>query len=226
VENGNTVTITDSASSKVITLDIKKKTYYTSEPLKDMEGAAGMAEQFMAMMDLKLDVDAKDTGEAKEILTKNAKKYTYSIKMKMGFKEGVALPFGGGAGGETPQLPTIVVSGESWNTEDVTIPVSKTNPKDMLGGMNQMLKMFEKTSPDLKEKMMKLGEMKGFPLRSAVTITFEGGTGLPGVPEKPMVIKTEVTQIKDVPLEDSLFAVPKGFKKVAAPAPPMGGFGG
>ena len=218
-ETGNTVTITD-AKGNITTLNLKEKTYSVSNPAEMMDNP--MIAQIAGMMDIKMDVDVQTTGEEKTILGQKATKYTYEMVMKMGFKEGAAIPgLGGGEGGAPPKLPTIIVSGEQWSAANLNIPGAK-KPSDMMSAMGPMAEIFGK-SGDMKEKMARFEEMKGFPLISKTTIRFEGGGGMPGIPKDPMTTSMQVVDLKTVTLSPELFKVPKGFKKVDAPMMGMGG---
>jgi hypothetical protein len=220
-ENGNTVTIID-AKGKVTTLDLKAKTYYVADPSAMMDNP--MVAQIAGMMDVKMDVDVQTTGEEKTILGQKAQKYTYEMVMKMGFKEGAAIPGlgGGGEGGGPPKLPTIIVSGEQWSAAGLTVTGAK-KPSDMMSMMGPMADIFGK-SGDIKEKLARFEEMKGYPLTSKTTVRFEGGAGMPGVPTEPMTTNMRVMELKTTPQPAELFKVPKGFKKIEPPMMGMGGF--
>jgi hypothetical protein len=49
---------------------------------------------------------------------------------------------------------------------------------------------------------------------------------LPGIPEKPLLLKIETVSVSEDPLADSLFAVPEGFKEVEPELPTLPGLGG
>jgi hypothetical protein len=142
--------------------------------------------------------------------------------MKMGFKEGAAIPgLGGGGEGGPPKLPTIIVSGEQWSAAGLAIAGAK-KPSDMMSVMGPMADIFGKGS-DIKEKMARFEEMKGYPLTSKTTIRFEGG-GMPGMPTEPMTTNMRVIELKTTTQPAELFKVPKGFKKIEPPMMGMGGF--
>jgi hypothetical protein len=218
-ENGNNVTIKDS-KGKVTTLDLKAKTYYIADPAEMMDNP--MIAQIAGMMDIKMDVDVQTTGEEKAILGQQSQKYTYEMVMKMGFKEGAAIPGLGGGEGGPPKLPTIIVSGEQWSAGNLNM-INGQKPSDMMSVMGPMAEIFGK-SGDIKEKMGRFDEMKGFPLSVKTTIRFEGGAGMPGVPTEPMTTIMRVLELKTITQPAELFKVPKGFKKIDSPMVGMGGF--
>ena len=78
----------------------------------------------------------------------------------------------------------------------------------------------------LKSRSEKLATIKGTPLSSRIEVTIKPGDSkaadanvLP-LPKEPIVVATEVKTISEDPLDDALFAVPAGYKKVDVLAKP------
>lgn len=228
-ETGSTsITISDSATGTVYTLNPSAKTYTTTNINATLDQAQGM----MAMMDFKATGDVKPGGKTRTILGKPAKNYLISSNITMGFKAG-ARP--GGASASAPPvktgvpLMTINIKGEQWATEAVKLPANSglSNVRMMQSGLNRI--------PGLKSFAATMSKIKGLPLEGVSTqqmvmnmgAAMGGAGGAGGAPAKPMVMtmKTQPVSLSEAPLPDSLFAIPAGYRKVAAPVrrPGMGG---
>jgi hypothetical protein len=78
--------------------------------------------------------------------------------------------------------------------------------------------------PGAAEIAKKFQSIIGFPLTSNMEMTIESAMALPGLPEKPIKIKTETIKLDETDLDANLFKVPAGFKQVD-PESMMGGMG-
>lgn len=213
VESGGTITITDYDTGKVTTLNPEKKTFYTTNIT---DGLKAMADNPMIEM-IKIDAtaDVKPGGETKTIAGKTAKNYKVTATMKMGMD---------GAPAEAAAMfPTIIMKGEQWTTEGITLPIQT-------GKLVQS--NFAKNMPPFLQKGMKpftdkMATIPGFTLSNTMSMEFvraPGAPDMPGFPKEPIVTITEVKELSEAPLEDALFAPPAGYKEV--PAPKAGGPGG
>lgn len=221
------ITINDSEAGTITRIDPKKKTYSTikmAELTKNLTEGAGPGAQFLEMMEMKVKADVKKGGHEKEIAGKKTTDYLWTATMSMSMKGGEE-----GVG----EIANISMEGEQWTTEDIKLPAapaSATAPAlpgiggGMMGGMMKMMS----SMPGMKTMMEKLAEIKGFSLLTSMKIKIQSpmaeaqGADL----SKPITNKTEVVELSEEALPDSLFAVPAGFKKVAYEMPQMPGFGG
>jgi hypothetical protein len=133
------------------------------------------------------------------------------------------------------------VDGEQWVTDAVNLPVRWVSPTLFGAGAITASSPLEETPlppsvpVDLKEFMTKLSAIRGFPLSGRasfdITIRFsdqavslaksQNRDKKNQLPEGPINVRfslaNEVQSIREAPLSDSLFVVPKGYRKVAAP---------
>ncbi|WP_184203473.1 hypothetical protein [Armatimonas rosea] len=228
------ITVTDNEAGTITRIDPKKKTYSTiklTELTEQLTGAGGPGAQFMEMLDMKVKADVKKGGHEREIAGKKATDYLWTATMSMSLK-GAAE----GAGGIAGEVANISMEGEQWTTEDVKLPGTPATAKTAaapalpgLGGgmMGGMMKMMN-NMPGMKTMMDKLAEIKGFSLLTNMKIKIKSpfaeaqGADL----SKPITNTTEVLELSEAALDDTLFAVPAGFKKVAYETPQLPGFGG
>lgn len=222
IERGGDVTITDFNAGKILTLNVAKKTY-TELSLTDL-GANLDTNPMLKMFKVNASADVKPGGETKAIAGRPSKNYKYTLTFKMEATDPQMAAFLSGL--------TTTVTGEQWVTETLTIPTDATSL-----ARNKMLKQLPVSVKDLEQVGAQMGIMKGFPLSSITTVKIDlpeqlkammasqGG----GKTNEPIVSVTEVTSISEDPLDDALFTVPAGYKKVEAPrpkAPPLGAPGG
>ena len=198
-EAGDRVTIFD--GERILLLNPAKKTYQAIP--KNAGADMASANPMMAMMDIKASVDVKATGKTQTIQGKQAKQYVMTMTMKLGMKQGA----GGGASGESPQIPPFTTRTELWTAEFPGVTLSPSMAKqNMPGGMASM--------PFVKDMTEKLKTIKGIPLLTTMNQEIMG---------KKMNISVKTVSLSEAPLPNSLFAPPAGYKQVpyTAPAMPM-----
>ena len=209
VETGDSITITDYTTGKTTALDVKKKTY-TIRNAEKVEG-----NPFLEAMKMEVTADMKATAEKKTIVEKNARRYDYNAVMKMTM-DGVDPTI-------ASMLPTIMISGQQWTTEDIPykMDVAKVARVTMLRSLPPMM------AKGVKEISEKLAMMKGFPLSSVVTLKFALSKDAPAefasrIPKDAIVTTTEVKSIVQTPLDEALFTIPEGYSEVKDVAPDFG----
>lgn len=224
------ITITDTAAGTITRIDTKKKTYSTgklSDLTAGLDTAGGPASQFLEMLDMKVTADVKKGGHEKEIAGKKASDYLWTATMSMSLKGGAD------AGVPAGEVANISMEGEQWTTEEIQLPGTpdaKNAPAlpgigvGMMGGMMKMMN----SMPGMKTLMTKMAEVKGFSLLTNVKIKIKSpfaeaqGADL----SKPITNTTEVIELSEAELADSLFTLPTGLKKVPFETPQIPGFGG
>lgn len=208
---GDIVSLTDVLTDDVTMFNTKEKTFAVLKGGK-IAGMPDMTE----MMDSKVIGDVKADGAASEVDGRAAQAYKGLIKVEISPKAGVPLPFDPSNG----PLLTMNMNFSTVVTKAVKVDESilaKLGAKAVSGGMAGMM-------PGAADIAKKFQNVIGFPLSSNMEMSIESAMALPGLPEKPIKIKTETTKIDEADLDPALFKVPAGFKQVD-PESMMGGMG-
>jgi len=213
VEEGDRVVITDNETGTIVTIDSKKKTF-TTQKLADM---ASQVSPFTEMLEVKVDGALKPTEMKKPVAGRETRLYAGKFTMAMSVKEGAPIPLPAGDG----PLMEIIIESEQWAAEGIQL-----DPKTQGPGFSPLPAGMMRMMPGMDSMMKKMTEIKGFPLSTAMKISFQSSLPLPGIPEKPVVIKTETVSVPEDALPDTLFAVPAGFKQVEPELPAFPGLGG
>ena len=208
---GDIVSLTDVTTDDVTMFNTKEKTFAVLKGGK-IAGMPDMTE----MMDSKVIGEVKPDGAATEVDGRAAQGYKGLIKVEISPKAGVPLPFDPSNG----PLLTMNMKFSATVTKAVKLDESilaKLGAKAVSGGMAGMM-------PGAGEIAKKFQSIIGFPLTSNMEMTIESAMALPGLPEKPIKIKTETIKLDETDLDASLFKVPAGYKQVDAESM-MGGMG-
>jgi len=208
---GDIVSLTDVTTDDVTMFNTKEKTFAVLKGGK-IAGMPDMTE----MMDSKVIGEVKPDGAATEVDGRAAQGYKGLIKVEISPKAGVPLPFDPSNG----PLLTMNMKFSATVTKAVKLDESilaKLGAKAVSGGMAGMM-------PGAGEIAKKFQSIIGFPLTSNMEMTIESAMALPGLPEKPIKIKTETIKLDETDLDANLFKVPAGFKQVD-PESMMGGMG-
>ena len=208
---GDIVSLTDVTTDDVTMFNTKEKTFAVLKGGK-IAGMPDMSE----MMDSKVIGEVKPDGAATEVDGRAAQAYKGLIKVEISPKAGVPLPFDPSNG----PLLTMNMKFSATVTKAVKLDESilaKLGAKAVSGGMAGMM-------PGAGEIAKKFQSIIGFPLTSNMEMTIESAMALPGLPEKPIKIKTETIKLDETDLDASLFKVPAGYKQVDAESM-MGGMG-
>jgi hypothetical protein len=208
-ESAGTVTIMTGADARVVTLDPATKTYSSAT---DALGA--MANNpILSMIKFAATGNVRKTDEKKSILGKDASRYNIYMSLKMSMN--------GGDPSMASMFPTIIMSGDEWATEAVTLP-----PGAATAAANIMGKfMSGPTMGGLKEFTKQMSAIKGLPLLGTLTMTFSFPKDSPlqamsdQIPKK-LVVQTVAQSISEAPLTDDLFAIPADYKLAAPVALP------
>ena len=208
---GDVVSLTDVTTDDVTMINTKDKTFAVLKGGK-LPGIPDMSE----MMESKVIGDVKPDGPAADVDGRAAQAYKGLIKVEISPKAGVPLPFDPSNG----PLLTMNMNFSATVTKAVKLDESvlaKLGAKAASGGMAGMM-------PGAGEIAKKFQSIIGFPLTSNMEMTIESAMALPGLPEKPIKIKTETIKLDETDLDASLFKVPAGYKQVD-PESMMGGMG-
>jgi hypothetical protein len=208
---GDIVSLTDVTTDDVTMFNIKEKTFAVLKGGK-IAGMPDMTE----MMDSKVLGEVTPDGASTEVDGRAAQGYKGLIKVEISPKAGVPLPFDPSNG----PLLTMNMKFSATVTKAVKLDESilaKLGAKAVSGGMAGMM-------PGAAEIAKKFQSIIGFPLTSNMEMTIESAMALPGLPEKPIKIKTETIKLDETDLDANLFKVPAGFKQVD-PESMMGGMG-
>ena len=208
---GDIVSLTDVTTDDVTMFNTKEKTFAVLKGGK-IAGMPDMTE----MMDSKVLGEVTPDGASTEVDGRAAQGYKGLIKVEISPKAGVPLPFDSSNG----PLLTMNMKFSATVTKAVKLDESilaKLGAKAVSGGMAGMM-------PGAAEIAKKFQSIIGFPLTSNMEMTIESAMALPGLPEKPIKIKTETIKLDETDLDANLFKVPAGFKQVD-PEAMMGGMG-
>ena len=208
---GDIVSLTDVTTDDVTMFNTKEKTFAVLKGGK-IAGMPDMTE----MMDSKVLGEVTPDGASTEVDGRAAQGYKGLIKVEISPKAGVPLPFDPSNG----PLLTMSMKFSATVTKAVKLDESilaKLGAKAVSGGMAGMM-------PGAAEIAKKFQNVIGFPLTSNMEMTIESAMALPGLPEKPIKIKTETIKLDETDLDANLFKVPAGFKQVD-PESMMGGMG-
>jgi hypothetical protein len=168
------------------------------------------------MMESKVVGEVNADGAATELDGRAAQAYKGLIKVEISPKAGVPLPFDPSNG----PLLTMSMNFSATVTKAVKLDESilaKLGAKAISGGMAAMM-------PGSNDIVKKFQNVIGFPLLSNMEMSMKSAMPLPGLPERPIKIKTETIKLDETDLDPALFKVPAGFKQVA-PESMMGGMG-
>lgn len=212
-DSGSSITLTDLATGESIHLDRAKKTYYLSRA----SDAINAAIPFLDALEFSVEGEVAPGGQTKTIVGKEARNFTVALTVSVTAKKDAALPLPQEAG--SGPLFTMTLQGEHWTTDAVDAAAAGApNAASRLMQSNPLFR-------NVKALGEKLAVIKGFGLESSMTMTMKSALPIPGMDgAKPLVVKTQTLSLREDPLADDLFALPKGFKKVEPPAP--GGLGG
>lgn len=208
---GDIVSLTDVTTDDVTMFNTKLKTFAILKGGK-LPGMPDMT----AMMESKVVGDVSADGAATELNGRAAQAYKGLIKVEISPKAGVPLPFDPSNG----PLLTMSMSFSATVTKAVKLEESiltKLGAKAISGGMAAMM-------PGSNDIIKKFDNVIGFPLLSNMEMSMQSAMALPGLPDKPIKIKTETVKIDEADLSPSLFKVPVGYKQVA-PESMMGAVG-
>ena len=208
---GDIVSLTDVLTDDVTMFNTKEKTFAVLKGGK-LPGMPDMTE----MMESKVLGEMSADGASSEVDGRAAQAFKGLIKVEISPKPGVPLPFDPSNG----PLLTMNMKVSTVVTKAVKVDESilaKLGAKAVSGGMAGMM-------PGAADIVKKFQNVIGFPLTSNMEMSIESAMALPGLPEKPIKIKTETTKIDEADLDPALFKVPAGFKQVA-PESMMGGMG-
>jgi hypothetical protein len=208
---GDIVSLTDVTTDDVTMFNTKEKTFAVLKGGK-IAGMPDMTE----MMDSKVLGEVTPDGASTEVDGRAAQGYKGLIKVEISPKAGLPLPFDPSNG----PLLTMNMKFSATVTKAVKLDESilaKLGAKAVSGGMAGMM-------PGAAEIAKKFQSIIGFPLTSNMEMTIESAMALPGLPEKPIKIKTETIKLDETDLDANLFKVPAGFKQVDAESM-MGGMG-
>ena len=208
---GDIVSLTDVTTDDVTMFNTKEKTCAVLKGGK-IAGMPDMTE----MMDSKVLGEVTPDGASTEVDGRAAQGYKGLIKVEISPKAGVPLPFDPSNG----PLLTMNMKFSATVTKAVKLDESilaKLGAKAVSGGMAGMM-------PGAAEIAKKFQSIIGFPLTSNMEMTIESAMALPGLPEKPIKIKTETIKLDETELDASLFKVPAGYKQVD-PESMVGGMG-
>ncbi|WP_395088507.1 hypothetical protein [Armatimonas sp.] len=220
------ITITDNTAGTVTRIDPKKKTYSVvkiADMTKQLTEGAGPAAGFLEMLEMKVKSDVKKGGHERVIAGKKATDYLWTATMSMSMK----------GGEEGAEVANISMEGEQWTSEEIQLPdtAGKSNAPQLpgIGGgmMGGMMKMMN-NMPGMKSLTATMAQIKGFSLLTNMKIKIQSpfaeaqGADL----SKPVTNKTEVVELSEAELPESLFVVPTGLKKVPYEMPQIPGFGG
>jgi hypothetical protein len=208
---GDIVSLTDVTTDDVTMFNTKEKTFAVLKGGK-IAGMPDMTE----MMDSKVLGEVTPDGASTEVDGRAAQGYKGLIKVEISPKAGLPLPFDPSNG----PLLTMNMKFSATVTKAVKLDESilaKLGAKAVSGGMAGMM-------PGAAEIAKKFQSIIGFPLTSNMEMTIESAMALPGLPEKPIKIKTETIKLDETDLDANLFKVPAGFKQVD-PESMMGGMG-
>jgi hypothetical protein len=208
---GDIVSLTDVTTDDVTMFNTKEKTFAVLKGGK-IAGMPDMTE----MMDSKVLGEVTPDGASTEVDGRAAQGYKGLIKVEISPKAVVPLPFDPSNG----PLLTMNMKFSATVTKAVKLDESilaKLGAKAVSGGMAGMM-------PGAAEIAKKFQSIIGFPLTSNMEMTIESAMALPGLPEKPIKIKTETIKLDETDLDANLFKVPAGFKQVD-PESMMGGMG-
>jgi len=208
---GDIVSLTDVTTDDVTMFNTKLKTFAVLKGGK-LPGMPDMSE----MMESKVVGDVTPDGASTEVDGRAAQAYKGLIKVEISPKAGVPLPFDPSNG----PLLTMNMKFSATVTKAVKLDESiltKLGAKAVSGGMAGMM-------PGAAEIAKKFQSIIGFPLTSNMEMSIESAMALPGLPEKPIKIKTETIRLDETDLDAALFKVPAGYKQVD-PESMMGGMG-
>jgi len=208
---GDIVSLTDVTNDDVTMFNTKEKTFAVLKGGK-LPGMPDMTE----MMESKVVGEVNADGAATELDGRAAQAYKGLIKVEISPKAGVPLPFDPSNG----PLLTMSMNFSATVTKAVKLDESilaKLGAKAISGGMAAMM-------PGSNDIVKKFQNVIGFPLLSNMEMSMQSAMPLPGLPEKPIKIKTETIKLDETDLDPALFKVPAGFKQVA-PESMMGGMG-
>ena len=208
---GDIVSLTDVTTDDVTMFNTKLKTFAILKGGK-LPGMPDMTE----MMESKVVGDVNPDGAATELNGRSAQAYKGLIKVEISPKAGVPLPFDPSNG----PLLTMSMNFSATVTKAIKLDESilaKLGAKAISGGMAAMM-------PGANDIVKKFDNVVGFPLLSNMEMSMQSAMALPGLPDKPIKIKTETIKLDETDLDPSLFKVPAGYKQVA-PESMMGAVG-
>jgi hypothetical protein len=198
-ETDGSVVLFDGEKSTVTTLDLAAKTY-SVVPLSALSNNPAIKS-----MDIQADVRLVPGGQTKTVLGKETKNYKYTATIKMSLKRemidrlAAAARSRGSAAPTLPKLPTIIVTGENWVSEQTNLPSGAVaSSMSALGAV-----------PGLSSLVDKFRAIKGVPLESNVVISVASGQRA-----RNQTMSTVATSLDEAELPDSLFRIPPGFVEV------------
>ena len=153
-----------------------------------------------------------DTQEQKSIAGKTARHYTYAITVTLVPKDA------GVPANIRLLLPTFLVTGDQW-TADMPDGVAAAK----LRTATFMQRFPPASAKGLAPVLEKMATIKGVALEGTQSFRITVSDLAPqemraSIPKEPVVTQTRTTTLSEAALPDALFAVPKDYKKVTAPA--------
>jgi hypothetical protein len=205
-ETGKTVSIYDTDTQQMYSLDPEKKTFRVTS-LKNVTGT--MAPGLLSKLKFNATADTREVAEEGVIAGKPARKYVCSATIGMSVE---GMPQG--------SFPTTRIQIEQWATDAITLPGEAHKWALPLARMTGPLESMDGMKP-LVEAMAKI---KGFPLSNRITTTVVATpttqAGIGRTPTGPVVTTTEVQSVSEEALSDALFEIPKDYTKVERAASP------
>ena len=207
IETPDSIVIYDGATDTTLFVDPKRKTYYEQKGVENV-----VENEMMKMVNVSGEAIVAATGEEKNIAGKPARRYTYSITLKLVPKDPNA------PAALAAFLPSQIISGDLWT---VDVP-------DAAAAMRQRSTALLKALPPgsgegLASVIAKMGTIKGVSLdgtqtaRTVYTGSVVSENGAANTPPPPVVTQTVTTRISEDALPDSYFSVPSNYKKTLAP---------
>lgn len=228
-ETGKIVVIFDGATSTTYTLNPAEKTYTAITGVPSLPGGGGAtssaaaANPMLSLMKINVKTFVNPGNQTKIIAGQTTKNTRFMAVIKMNFAGGEAAKSAGIPANLNQMMPTIILKGEEWMAEGL-LPEGVKN-QNAATGMASLTQMMPFMGAGFKDFAAKLAAIKGIPLASTLSNTFqfpEGAASMMGgmFPKDPIVVTTQATSVTTEPLDDALFAPPAYYKKVDALSPP------
>ncbi len=218
-ESENSVVLYDNGTKTTTTLDPRTKTYTT---VTDAEVAAAnnaATNPLAGQIKFSIKTFVRPGNQTRTIAGRETKNTKFTAILKM------ALTTADAPAGMAHMLPTITLSGEEWMTEGLVDEPQKQGMAALATWLfTSMAQLNPLVGTNLKAFADKVAAIKGFPLASTLqtTVAFpEGAAAMMGasIPSKPMVVTMQAKSVSEEPLNDTLFIIPDGYKKMDNPAP-------
>ena len=207
VDSGDSITITEAGKETITILNPHDKTYYEMPILGQISDAAKRMQEMVAFGGT---AEVSDTGEEKQIAGVTAHHYKYAMSLVFTIKDPNAPPI------LAAMIPSFAISGDEW-----TVPSSDTASMKLRGAA-MMRNLPPGMGQGLKPLIDKMTTIKGVAVAGTQTIKIVISPNAPDemreqAPKQPYVIDTKADIINAAPLSDTLFTIPEGYRKIAAP---------